>query len=132
MRIRVVIIVASVAIAVHALLFVALGRIAKGKGPLIPVLAAKSEPAKPAPAKPAPAKPGPTVAAALPPPASTRPTPAPHPGVRSLQSRTVRRPRRSRATPSQPAKESKTESPPPVFDIDADSATTAPSNAADH
>lgn len=134
MRIRVVIIVASIAVAVHALLFVALGRIAKGKGPLIPVIAAKPDPAKSDPAKSDPAKPVPAVAAALTPPAPTRPAPAPHPasGVRSVQSRTVRRPRRSRATPSQPPKESKTESPPPVFDIDADSATTAPSNAADH
>ena len=39
MKVRVLIAVVTIAVAVHALIFIALGRVAKGKGPLIPVVA---------------------------------------------------------------------------------------------
>lgn len=40
MRFRVLIVVVAIAVAVHALIFVALGHVAKGQGPLMPVPAA--------------------------------------------------------------------------------------------
>jgi hypothetical protein len=122
MRIRVVIVVVSVAVAVHALIFFALGRIAKGKGPLIPAIASKSAPGKSVP----------TAAAPVAPPASKGPaiTPAPVPAGRSLQSRTVKRHRRSRPEPSNPVTQSTTETAPPVFDVDSGSTDTAAPDAA--
>lgn len=49
MRLRILIVVVGIAVAVHALIFVALGHIAKGKGPLMSAPAAPaSDHAKPA------------------------------------------------------------------------------------
>ncbi len=51
MRFRVLIVVVAIAVAVHALIFVALGHIAKGKGPLMSAPAAPaSDHAKVSPA----------------------------------------------------------------------------------
>jgi hypothetical protein len=55
MRLRVVLVVVCVAVALHVVLFVALGRIAKNKGPLIPSIApatAKQDATAPSPTSP--------------------------------------------------------------------------------
>lgn len=124
MRIRVVIVVVAIAAAAHALLFVALGHIAKGKGPLIPVVASKPESPKPVP----------PVAAPIAPPAAQRAavTGAPIRGIRPPQSRTLRRPRRSRSDSSNPTKQSAAQAPLPVFDVKADSAGTAAPNSSNN
>jgi hypothetical protein len=110
MRFRVVIVVITIAVAVHALIFVALGRVAKGKGPLIPAIAptaaAAAKPSNTAPSAP-PALPQTSL-----PPESIKSAPT--------QSRKpVKHARRSAAVAAQPAARD------PVFDLNADSATTS-------
>jgi hypothetical protein len=111
MRFRVVIVVITIAVAVHALIFVALGRVAKGKGPLIPAIAptaaAAAKPSNTAPSAP-PALPQTSL-----PPESIKSAP-------TAQSRKpVKHARRSAAVAAQPAARD------PVFDLNADSATTS-------
>src|SRR2546423_5298194 len=95
MKARVLVAVVTIAVAVHALIFIALGHVARGKGPLIPTLA----PTAAAAAKPATSKaplPQPAATATSPASEQTRPTPA-------AQSRKpIHQPRRSRAEVAAP------------------------------
>ncbi|MCU1281692.1 MAG: hypothetical protein JWM53_5238 [bacterium] len=112
MRLRVVIVVVSVAVAVHALIFVALGRVAEGKGPLIPSIA-------PATAT-APVKPSNAVLPASPPviPATSHPPESIETAPSAQSRKPVKHVRRSAAIAAPPAARE------PVFDLNAESATT--------
>jgi hypothetical protein len=109
MRLRVVIIV-GLAVSLHLALFVALGRIARNKGPLIPSLSAAAAPS------PTPHAASPSTSIVAPPaaaPQAEAPTLAPPIRPR----KTIKHPRPDRAAAARP----------PVFEINADAAeTTAP------
>lgn len=109
MKVRIFIAVATVAIALHVFIFVALGRLAKDRGPVLPTAAA----APPVVTPPAVQSPDTSPPKSV---ASVASTPA------VSQSRYVVKPRRRtvRAIVARPSSESA----PPVFDVKADDAST--------